>query len=546
MNISNSKMAWILKINCTERITRPNDLNSRGFENMINFIMRAEIPIPAKREIQSGDGQESAEPSGSFQKEVSALSRHDEAKAHPGLKEQSRSRKADRGSKAVGEKKEDTASDLSNQAKPSTPDPEEPSKDVVTSSPDAENEDKPGQSAENKSSEATPMNFLAAVLTAAPTIDPVKNDIASADGATQAASPPASVDPSKPGQVQDPKLQALSQTAACNQPGDDSQILAHAQPGEDSAETEKSVQAAGAGDSREGVSQGKGTVEKTPEKITGSKGAEEIFQNLKGDDQPEPFKILNREEGLKNEKGKEPVHKKGIESTLIQGLQNDEGSEKKSEDTKGTTFLKDGLISVIQGGEAKSAGSEDFNSGSGRKERDDLSWKTGDIQTDRQGQPFKIGEFPEDGNVVLKTGGGKNHGPGFTSNLLETGETQFQSFTIKNHDSTSMAVTLEPEGLGKINIELKMNQDQIQGHIMVHEAAGKDLIESQLSNLLSDMTREGLQIGQFTVSLKQQGREQNPQGFSGSSEGSNPSNGTEDIGAITPISAGNNLIHIII
>jgi flagellar hook-length control protein FliK len=202
---------------------------------------------------------------------------------------------------------------------------------------------------------------------------------------------------------------------------------------------------------------------------------------------------------------------------------------------------------VPKGEEANSTGSENFNSNSGKKDHEDLSWKTGDVKITQQSQPFKIGEFQEDGNAVLKTVAGKNHSSGITSNLLENGETSLQSFTIKNHDASSMALTLEPEGLGKINIELKMNQDQIQGHIMVHEATGKDLIESQLPNLLSDMTREGLQIGQFTVSLKQQGREQNPhQGFSGSADSKNPAIGTEEIGAITPLSAGNNLIHIII
>lgn len=99
------------------------------------------------------------------------------------------------------------------------------------------------------------------------------------------------------------------------------------------------------------------------------------------------------------------------------------------------------------------------------------------------------------------------------NHLTKTHEFEYlkdHSFSIKKQTSSSMEITLEPAGLGKLDIELNLNQDRLQGQIMVSDKAGKELIERNLPQLLSDLTREGLQIGGFTVSLRNQGRSQNP------------------------------------
>jgi hypothetical protein len=80
--------------------------------------------------------------------------------------------------------------------------------------------------------------------------------------------------------------------------------------------------------------------------------------------------------------------------------------------------------------------------------------------------------------------------------------------TVKKQTSSTMEISLEPAGLGKLDIELNLNQDRLQGQIMVNDNAGKQLIEQNLPQLLSDLAREGLQVGGFTVSLKDQGRGQ--------------------------------------
>jgi hypothetical protein len=274
---------------------------------------------------------------------------------------------------------------------------------------------------------------------------------------------------------------------------------------------------------------------------------EDLFSKFQALDSPGLSKPMSQEGGIRNEKGKEPVHKdSSAPSALNPGLPIGEGPEKNPADPKEFTILKGAPASNDQGGEARFSNTHDFNSNSERKNRDDSLLKFGEFKFSNQGQPFKIGDSFEDGNVSGKAGFTKNHGPDFPSGPSETGMTLPPTFTIKNHGSSSMALMLEPEGLGKLDIELKVTHDQIQGHIMVHEARGKELIENSLPHLLSDMANEGLQIGQFTVSLKNQGREQNQPGAFNHSENRTEPVKPEGAGAISPAPSENNLIHIII
>jgi flagellar hook-length control protein FliK len=120
-----------------------------------------------------------------------------------------------------------------------------------------------------------------------------------------------------------------------------------------------------------------------------------------------------------------------------------------------------------------------------------------------------------------------------------------QTFIIKKHGPSSMEVFLESEGLGKLGIELKISHDKIQGQIMVNDSKGKDVMENNLPRLLSEMANDGLQIGQFTVSLKNQGREQNQTPFFQPEPRARPGAGVEPE-VIPPLNTQNHLIHIII
>jgi flagellar hook-length control protein FliK len=79
---------------------------------------------------------------------------------------------------------------------------------------------------------------------------------------------------------------------------------------------------------------------------------------------------------------------------------------------------------------------------------------------------------------------------------------------VKHQSPTSLEVSLEPEGLGKLDLELNISQDRLHGQFLVQDNAGKDFLERNLPKLLTDLASEGLQIGGFTISLKNQTRGQ--------------------------------------
>jgi flagellar hook-length control protein FliK len=121
---------------------------------------------------------------------------------------------------------------------------------------------------------------------------------------------------------------------------------------------------------------------------------------------------------------------------------------------------------------------------------------------------------------------------------------QEQTFTIKKHSPTSMEVVLEPEGLGKLDIELKMTAHHIQAQITVDNLLGRDLLEKNLSQLLTALSKEGVQIGDFSISLRNQGRDQNPTPFNQPESRGQPLAAAE-FGGRRSVSD-NHLVHIII
>jgi flagellar hook-length control protein FliK len=83
--------------------------------------------------------------------------------------------------------------------------------------------------------------------------------------------------------------------------------------------------------------------------------------------------------------------------------------------------------------------------------------------------------------------------------------------TAKSGDA-SIRVSLEPDGIGKIDIELVLNRGVINAQINTSETVGKEFIEKNLHNILSSLINEGLNIGSFSVSLQNKGGEMKDDG----------------------------------
>jgi flagellar hook-length control protein FliK len=260
----------------------------------------------------------------------------------------------------------------------------------------------------------------------------------------------------------------------------------------------------------------------------------------------EAAKSIGQEVKGKNEKAKIQTGPEVFKSSyLIRGIAGGDDSEKGQDNLKGLENSKKEWVMDDRPETTWSEQQHDSKSNSERKNPVDQVPKSGELKMNTQGQSFFTNERPEELNNPDKNGATKITHANHPTEARETGLTAQQSFTIKNQGPSSVALFLEPAGLGKLDIELKVTHDRIHGQILVNDASGKDLIENNLPNLLSDMVNEGLQIGQFTVSLKNQGRDPNPNSFFQSQPG--PRSGADEEGKIiTPVTSENHLIHIII
>jgi len=82
-------------------------------------------------------------------------------------------------------------------------------------------------------------------------------------------------------------------------------------------------------------------------------------------------------------------------------------------------------------------------------------------------------------------------------------------------DDTSLRVSAEHPGIGKLDIELVLHKGLINGQINVFDAAGKEAIERNLYGIVNMLVRDGLSIGGLSVFL----RDGRGQGYGGMDEG---------------------------
>jgi hypothetical protein len=76
------------------------------------------------------------------------------------------------------------------------------------------------------------------------------------------------------------------------------------------------------------------------------------------------------------------------------------------------------------------------------------------------------------------------------------------TFVLPKKGDASIEVSLEPEGMGQIDIELTLDRGVINAQINTSEIIGKEIIERNLYAILSSLIDEGLNIGSFSVSLR--------------------------------------------
>lgn len=86
--------------------------------------------------------------------------------------------------------------------------------------------------------------------------------------------------------------------------------------------------------------------------------------------------------------------------------------------------------------------------------------------------------------------------------LSENMHVEGNRFVITRLDGTSIEISLQPEGLGKLDIGLVFDKGVLNAQIQASSAAGKELVEKHMSDIVNALAQEGISIGGFSVSLK--------------------------------------------
>ncbi len=102
------------------------------------------------------------------------------------------------------------------------------------------------------------------------------------------------------------------------------------------------------------------------------------------------------------------------------------------------------------------------------------------------------------GNREVPTVGATQHAPVRAADPAAPFE---QAVTIIR-DGNRLAVRLEPDGLGKLDMDLRLNKGVVTAQIQVADDATKTLFERNAQQIVDALVREGISVGGFTVSLK--------------------------------------------
>ena len=130
-----------------------------------------------------------------------------------------------------------------------------------------------------------------------------------------------------------------------------------------------------------------------------------------------------------------------------------------------------------------------------RKRRDDASARN-EMKVESVATP------PADGNrgVTERSAVPRPVGP-----ASDPGAVRFEekAFVIIRKSDTSVEVTLAPPGVGKLEIEVVLDKGVVNARIIAADSAGRETIARSLPQIVEALARDGMNVGGFTVSLKE-------------------------------------------
>ncbi|HEX7519747.1 MAG TPA: flagellar hook-length control protein FliK [Candidatus Deferrimicrobium sp.] len=130
-----------------------------------------------------------------------------------------------------------------------------------------------------------------------------------------------------------------------------------------------------------------------------------------------------------------------------------------------------------------------------RKKKDDAS-----AVIERQGEP--VATPPADGNrgVAERPASFRPVVPASDPGVIRSEE---KAFVITRKSDTSVEVTLAPPGVGKLEIEVVLEKGVVNARILAADSAGREAIARSLPQIVEALARDGMNVGGFTVSLKE-------------------------------------------
>ena len=130
-----------------------------------------------------------------------------------------------------------------------------------------------------------------------------------------------------------------------------------------------------------------------------------------------------------------------------------------------------------------------------RKRKDDASARN-------EGQTEPVATQPVDGNrgVAGRAAAPRPVGPASDPGVVRFDE---KAFVITRKSDTSVEVTLAPPGVGKLDIEVVLEKGVVNARIIAADSAGREEIARSLPRIVEALARDGMNIGGFTVSLKE-------------------------------------------
>ncbi len=77
------------------------------------------------------------------------------------------------------------------------------------------------------------------------------------------------------------------------------------------------------------------------------------------------------------------------------------------------------------------------------------------------------------------------------------------SFVITRKESNFIEISLKPEGIGKLNIHLTLDNGMVHAKVDAFEIAGRDIINKNINDIVKVLLDEGINIGSFSINLKE-------------------------------------------